>query len=162
MDDLLEEAQADEPDWGAAIERDARARSDLESRVFDALFPGTGGNLESHARRELEAAGLFKPNSDYEGMLADAVMALVRVFASQGHSGFSAHQTIELFRQVAAFKCLTALTDKPDEWMEVDGNGLLQSRRQSSCFSEDAGRSYYDIDERDIGGRVYHLTEPYK
>jgi hypothetical protein len=76
--------------------------------------------------------------------------------AAQGHSGFSARQTLALFNEVARFKALTPLTDDPDEWVAIDGDMLAdkktpvwQSRRQSSCFSEDGGKTHYDIDAGD-------------
>lgn len=151
-------------DWHEQADRESEAHATTRKRVFDALFPvddSRDGGLVSHARRELKAAGLWEEDADYGGMLADAVLDLIRVFADQGHSGFSAMRTLELFKTLAQFKTLTALTDNPEEWLEVDGKGLLQSRRQSSCFSDDGGRSYYDIEE--VTGstkRIYHLTEP--
>ena len=105
------------------------------------------GNLENHARRELKIAGQFHKDSDYGGMLGDAVMELVRVFSAQEHSGFSAKMTISLFERVARFEPLTPLTGEPDEWNDV-GNGLLQNRRCSHIFKEN-GEAY------DIVGRIF-------
>jgi hypothetical protein len=109
-------------------------------------------SLVEHAKRELEFAGLFSKDSDYEGMLGEAVLELVEKFAQQGHSGFSAGMTLRIFNQVARFKPLGPVTDNPDEWMEVgEDKGLgtcRQNRRQSSCFSYDGGKTYYDIDEK--------------
>lgn len=106
-------------------------------------------NLVNHARCELTKAGLFSKESDYEGMLGPAVMALVRVFAKQGHSGFSASLTRQIFDRVANFKTLSPLTDSPAEWMLISRNPRTwQSRRQSSCFSEDGGKTYHDIDHK--------------
>lgn len=105
-------------------------------------------NLVTHAERELRAAGLFDPKSDYDGMLGQCVLDLVKKFAEQGHSGFSAHLTISLFKQVASFKTLGPLTQDTSEWMEVAGDDpkTWQSLRQSSCFSLDGGKTYYDLD----------------
>lgn len=124
-------------------------------------------NLEAHAERELRTAGLFDKDSDYEGMIGEAVLALVKVFAEQGHSGFSANLTLKVFDQVAHFKCLTGLTDNPDEWMQVSPdimpNGDLpvwQSLRQCSCFSNDGGKTFYDIDAGD--GRALKTSAKYE
>ena len=112
-------------------------------------------NLEQHAERELRAAGLFDPDSDYGGMLAESVMRLVRVFASEGHSGMSAAMSLDLFCRLAQWKTLTPITSDPAEWMSVsDGQAhgdlpVWQNRRQSSCFSNDGGKTYYDIDAGD-------------
>ena len=116
-------------------------------------------DLIEHARRELKLAGLFDKDSDYGGMLGGAVMPLIAVFSSQGHSGFSASCVIDLFTKLASYKRLSELTDKPDEWMDVSdcpGRKEWQNRRQGSCFSQDGGKTYYDIDEkREIRNGVY-------
>lgn len=102
-----------------------------------------------HARRELDAVGLLDPDSDYDGMLGQAVMDLIRVFSEQGHSGYSASATIELFHELAQFKNISPLTDRPEEWEEIhDGiasepDPLWQSRRRSEAFSHDGGKTYY-------------------
>lgn len=107
-------------------------------------------NLSTHAERELRKAGLFDKDSDYEGMLGEAVLELVKVFSAQGHSGFSAHMTMQIFQRVAMFKTLTPLTSDPDEWIDIgdmpDGKTTWQNRRQGSCFSNDGGKTWYDID----------------
>lgn len=103
-------------------------------------------NLVTHARRELDAAGFFDDDSDYGGMLGDAVVELVEVFAKQGHSGMSASMVLNLFEQVANFKALTPITSNPEEWMVVFDN-TWQNRRQSEAFSEDGGKTYHLLSE---------------
>lgn len=104
-------------------------------------------NLVAHARRELETAGFFDDDSDYGGMIGDAVVELVEVFAKQGHSGMSASIVLQLFEQVADFKALTPLTTDPDEWVEAYGNSR-QNRRQPEAFSEDGGKTYHLLGEQ--------------
>jgi hypothetical protein len=88
-------------------------------------------------------------------MIAEAVMKLVRAFADDGHSGGSMQMTLAAFDRVVRFKCLTDLTDNPDEWMNVSHMGangdpaMWQSLRMCSCFSTDGGKTYYDIDAGD-------------
>lgn len=106
------------------------------------------GNLTEHARRELELAGLFDQDSDYEGDVGKAVMELVDKFASEGHSGLSANMCISLFSKVAAFEPLTPLTGGDDEWADVDGEGTFQNRRCSHVFKKN-GVAY------DISGKVF-------
>jgi hypothetical protein len=108
-------------------------------------------NLETHADMELRRAGLFSKDSDYEGMIGDAVMKLVRVFAAEGHSGTSGRITLDIFNRVCRFQTLTPITSEPNEWMDVDDpdRKLWQNRRQSSCFSNDGGKTYYDISSKD-------------
>lgn len=109
-------------------------------------------DLTDHAQKELELAGLFDKDSDYDGMLGEAVLELIELFAKQGHSGMSAALTRELFDKLANFKTLTEITDDPDDWMDVTDYGdknkpMWQSRRCPSLFSSDCGRTYWDIDE---------------
>jgi len=104
-------------------------------------------SLRDHARVELEAAGLFKQDSDYGGMLGDAVMELIATFADQGHSGFSASMTLEVFNRVARFEPLVPLSGDDNEWVEVDeqdGKPLYQNKRCGRVFK--CGDQAYDID----------------
>jgi len=110
-------------------------------------------NLVDHAKYELELAGLFDKDSDYDGMLGKAVMELVEVFANQGHSGFSAHQTLKLFNEVANYKPLTPIGKSDDEWVNVSdmsGEPTWQNKRRSTTFSRDAGKTWYDIDDKKL------------
>lgn len=115
--------------------------------------------LVEHADREMTLAGLKGPAADYDGMIYEGVMALMKVFASQGHSGGSAHQTREIFTRLSNFENLTGLTDDPKEWMDVSevgggiGKPLWQSRRNPSFFSGDAGKTWYDINKEPNGFR---------
>jgi hypothetical protein len=110
-------------------------------------------NLVAHAREELQRAGLFDKDSDYGGMLGEAVLELVQKFAEQGHSGFSAQMTLHIFNKVARFQTLTPISSDPTEWMEVtqyfNGKGVWQNRRNPAVFSEDGGKTWYDLDERE-------------
>jgi hypothetical protein len=112
-------------------------------------------NLETFAKSELERAGMFSPDSDYSGMMGDAVMKMVKLFADEGHSGFSASLAINLFERVARFEPLTPLTGTDDEWMEI-GEGEYQNVRCSHVFKNKDGA--YDIQGRvfrEPGGSCY-------
>lgn len=89
--------------------------------------------LVEHAERELREAGLFDEDSDYEGMLGEGVMELVRTFAAQGHSGYSAQCTIDLFRRVASYQLLNPMKNPmtSKEYHEV-GEGTYQPARAAS------------------------------
>lgn len=104
-------------------------------------------NLLDHARRELEAAGWFKPDGMYDGMVGPAVMALVELFAEQGHSGMSASIVRALFHAVANFDPIGPLTGDDMEWNEV-APGLYQNNRCSHVFKEN-GQAY------DSTGRIF-------
>lgn len=107
-------------------------------------------SLVDHAERELRKAGLFDSDSDYGGAMANSVMDLIRLFASQRHSGASADLAIVLFKKLAKFKTLTPITDDPDEWTDVSsmsGRPFWQNKRDSRYFSEDAGQTWYSIED---------------
>lgn len=53
--------------------------------------------LQSYAYEWLKSRGLFDGDADYGGMLGDAILELIKVFSRQGHSGFSAGLTKEMF-----------------------------------------------------------------
>lgn len=61
-------------------------------------------NLVDHANKELQKAGLFDKDSDYDGMLGEGVVELITTFANQGHSGYSAMITRELFHKLSNFE----------------------------------------------------------
>ena len=92
--------------------------------------------LVNYAERELRLAGLFDEDSDYGGMLGEAVMELVKVFADQGHSGFSATLALNIFNEVARRKPLTPLTGEPEEWNEIE-KGFFQNKRCPTVFKRD-------------------------
>lgn len=111
-------------------------------------------SLTDFARNELKLAGLFDADSDYGGMLGEAVMKMVTVFSEEGHSGFSALMAISLFEKVARFQPLTPLTGEPSEWIAVDGPSegdpgsakLFQNNRCPHVFKDAKGA--YDSEGR--------------
>lgn len=107
-------------------------------------------SLAEHAETEMRRAGLYDKGSDYEGMLAPAVMELVKVFASQGHSGNSAMTVLAIFDKVARFQTLGPLTSDPGEWFDhgdMAGERLWQNVRDGAAFSRDGGKTWYHLDD---------------
>ncbi|KKM65232.1 hypothetical protein LCGC14_1493360 [marine sediment metagenome] len=98
--------------------------------------------LVEHAERELRVAGFYDEDSDYSGMLAEAVMELIKLFAKQGHSGFSAGRTRQIFGKLADYQPLLPLTGDDDEWNECH-DGMFQNNRCSHVFKDKTGT--YDI-----------------
>ena len=100
-------------------------------------------SLIAHAKRELELAGFFDKDADYNGMIGEAVLELIKVFSDQGHSGCSAGLVSSLFEKLSKYKTITPLTFKDDEWNEV-GNGVYQNNRNPCVFKESPdGRPYH-------------------
>jgi hypothetical protein len=104
-------------------------------------------NLELHAREELRRAGLLSPDSDYDGAIGESVIELVKVFAAQGHSGQSAHMTLEVFNRVAGYKLLSPLGNptQTKEYVEHQPD-MWQSTRDPAVFSSDQGKTWYHLD----------------
>jgi hypothetical protein len=120
-------------------------------------------NLTEHAKQELVMAGVFDKDSDYNGMIGEAVMELVEVFAKQGHSGFSASLTLELFNKVANFKNILPIGKTKAEWMNVSdmsNEKLWQNKRRGSTFSRDGGKTWYDIDDPKLNSGDTWVKEP--
>jgi hypothetical protein len=115
--------------------------------------------LVEHAERELKLAGLFDPDSDYAGMLAESVLELVRTHSHQGHSGMSHAMTLQIFNKVVNFEALTPLTNNPEEWQLQEFGPTThcwQNKRQSSCFSYDGGKTYSDINDKE---KIQHFSK---
>ena len=123
---------------------------------FDAL--GTNvhepeSNLVTYAEDELRLAGLFDEGSACDGMIGNAVLDLVKLFAKQGHSGFSASITTDIANKLMRYEPLTPLTYAEDEWNHIademvadEQRPLYQNRRKSDVFSHDHGKTWYCLD----------------
>ena len=104
--------------------------------------------LTDYATKELTLAGLFDKDSDYDGMLGTAALDIIKVFASQGHSGMSTSIVTDIVGRLMRFEPLTPLTYKPDEWFdhgEMSGSPLWQNKRDSKVFSVDGGKTHYRL-----------------
>lgn len=106
-------------------------------------------NLVAHAERELRRTGWLDGDNEQSGL---AILAAVKGFATGGWSGGSVYPGIHILSELLKFQPLAPLTDDPAEWQHVthtdaEGKPLWQSNRRSSCFSNDGGKTYYDIDE---------------
>lgn len=122
-------------------------------------------NLYLHAKKELELLGMYDKNEENEdGMqpvLADNIREMIDVWGKIGHSGGSAMWTRDILHRLLNWESLTPLTDDPDEWVDISdmqsGKPGWQNKRHSVCFSEDGGKTYYNIDEKK---RKIHKSMP--
>ena len=104
---------------------------------------GKMSNLIEHAKRELTLNGMFDEDSDYNGMLGEAVIELIEVFSKQGHSGCSANMVSNLFNKLSRFKPISPLTGQDEEWIEIM-DGTYQNKRNSSVFKDGKeGKAYF-------------------
>ena len=98
-------------------------------------------NFLDYAKNELTIAGLFDKDSDYGGMVGQAVMELIVKFGEQGHSGMSANLTRNVFNKLADYKPLTPIQGTDDEWGTDASN--TQNKRLTSLFKQDDGTVRY-------------------
>ena len=112
--------------------------------------------------KELERSGLLSKDSDYGGMVGEAVRELLLLFQKQRHSGGSAILTVESFYRLVKGEPLSPLTSDPSEWMEVT-EGLLQSNRAPNVFiKKTESNRPYKIDGRafsDDGGKSFFISK---
>ena len=100
-------------------------------------------SLIKHAETELKISGLLDKDSDYNGMLGEATLELIKVFAGQDHSGMSASIVSNLFDKLSRYKPLCPLTLKDEEWMEI-GEDNFQNKRNGAVFKDGKdGKPYY-------------------
>ena len=107
-------------------------------------------SLVTHATDELDRLGL-KDGDDMDGLMRKHILHMVKEFADEGHSGFSASYAISCLKRLLEFKPLSALTGEDSEWNDVgeymnEGTVLYQNKRYSSVFKDENGA--YNIDGR--------------
>lgn len=100
-------------------------------------------NLKQHAELELRMAGFLSKDTDYNGMIGEAVLELMDTFSKQGHSGTSASITVSLFEKLARYEPLGPLTGADEEWSEASSN-LWQNKRNTAVFKQEDGRFTYN------------------
>lgn len=105
-----------------------------------------------HARRELRLLG---EDSD----VIECYLKTIAVFMSYGHSGGSIFAMLPVLTRLLKQENLTPLTDDPDEWIHHEAEmwdgktGIWQNTRNSKMFSNDEGRSYFDVENPDDGSK---------
>ena len=117
-------------------------------------------NLVDYAKEELKKIGMIDSGEPYNDVVAKAILDLLELFASQGHSGFTAPYAINVFKRLAMYKPLSPLTGEDSEWNEIE-SGLYQNKRYSAVFKEKDGR-VYNCDGKvftDDGGETWYSSK---
>lgn len=110
---------------------------------------------------ELERAGLFGLNSDYEGMIGESVKELLLTFQKQGHSGYSAQLVATIFYKLIKGEPLSPLTNDPSEWMEISSNVFQSNRIPNVFIDKNRSENPYTLDGKafsDDGGKTYYTN----
>jgi len=105
-------------------------------------------NLLDYAKEELKRIGMIDSGEPYNDWATKAILDLIDLFGSQGHSGFTAPYVITAFSRLAMFKPLSPLTGEDDEWKELS-DGSFQNKRYSAVFKDKDGTAY------NINGKVF-------
>lgn len=116
-------------------------------------------NLVDYAKEELKRIGMIDSGEPYNDLVAEAILDLIELFASQDHSGFTAPYTVGAFKRLAMYKPLAPLTGEDSEWNEIEP-GFYQNKRYSAVFKEKDGK-VYNIEGRiftDDGGKVWYSS----
>lgn len=99
------------------------------------------------AKKELDR--LNKDGDEMQELINNDILEIVQVFASQGHSGFSASYALSIIKKLLDWKPITPLTGEEDEWNDVPewdkGDNTQQNKRCSAVFRKnfDNATSYY-------------------
>ena len=108
--------------------------------------------LAKYAMEEMARLGWMNEDTDpMQKEMVRCVLELIRVFNSQGHSGFSAPYCLNLFNRLASWRPISPLTGEDDEWNDIDAN-LCQNKRYSAVFKDKGTGRVYDSD-----GKVFTI-----
>ena len=93
---------------------------------------------------EYELSRIPKDEDGMQDVMNADILAIVKMFSEQGHSGFSANYALSMLERLMRFKPISPLTGEDDEWNEIS-HGSWQNKRCSSVFKDVDGNAY-DID----------------
>lgn len=130
-------------------DRISRAVRDWRMRRLDRLLERLepDSNYVEHCRREL--ASWFKDDGPNRWM-AEHMVRMLRLFATEGHSGSSAPFAVAVFKELAMFQPWGPLTGVEDEWGEpYEPGGTQQNKRCGHVFRDADGTAY------DSQGRIF-------
>ena len=112
---------------------------------------------------------LLKSCKDSESLktqkaINDDILDIIKLFSSQGHSGFSAGYSLNILKRLLDCKPLSAITGDEDEWEQLNYSPDLayQNKRCPSLF-RDADGKVYNVEARifsdDNGHTWYNCKE---
>lgn len=110
-------------------------------------------SLVTFAETELDRIGMTADSAEPMNLaMRNHILAMVRVFADEGHSGMSAEYAAEVLAKLLRQEPLTPLTGEDGEWVDVStfaehepAGKLFQNKRCSRVFKDDSGVAW-DVD----------------
>lgn len=131
------------------------------------IFKKEGTKMVEKAKYELdlllEQCGDDEEARRMQKVINKNLLDLVELFASQGHSGFTANYTIKNLIKLLNQSFITPLTGAEEEWNEVTP-GVYQNKRESRIFKQHdrfEGKPYY-LDGKafsDDGGKTWYTNK---
>lgn len=117
-------------------------------------------NLVDYAKDELKRIGMIDSGEEYNDWATEAILDLIELFSSQGHSGFSAPYVANMFHRLAMFKPVSPLTGEDDEWIEHK-DGSFQNKRYSAVFKDGKDGIAYNIEGKVFtdDGKVWYTCK---
>jgi hypothetical protein len=113
-----------------------------------------------HARRELRLAGITERDPAYAAGIVAAVAVLQALVAGEQRTADTAREQLGV---LLAYGTLTPLTDDPHEWLDRSGptgRALWQNARNPYAYSNDGGRTYWLLAERQAHSPAAPPTYP--
>ena len=124
-------------------------------------------NFVEWAQKELDRleASAGADDDGTQKMINDDIMEIVKVFSSQGHTGFTASYALSIIKRLLDWKPIQPLTGEESEWgtdIDPDQNNrctaVFREKGDTSkafylhgkVFSNDGGKSWYSNHESRI------------
>lgn len=107
------------------------------------------GALRDYVEMELTSIGYDDKCNGIDLSMKNCVLELIDLFSSQGHSGFSANECVNLFNRLARMEPLQPIMCTDDEWTDVSdisGEPLFQNKRHSAVFKKGKDGKPYFLD----------------
>lgn len=119
-----------------------------------------------------ELARISKDGDGMQDTINKNIIDIVELFASQGHSGFTAGYALSILERLLRFKPITPLTGEDDEWTNMSdemGQRCFQNKRCSSVFKTTDAQGntieVHDIDAiacSDDGGLTWFTSSRFR
>jgi len=105
------------------------------------------------AEEESEPNPMAEEDVEMQKLIKKQILEIVDVFASHGHSGFSAGYAISVLTRLLNFKPLSPLTGEDDEWCQVCDDTKQNKRFTQVFLNKDPETSEWKAEW--IEGRVF-------